>query len=122
MPSNFASLRADEGWIRAVALSPDRKQLCWLTLLPEDTLNEKSGVDLGSVATFWVTKNDGSDKRQIARIELPTVRRWVQRGEHSDWNTGVPHGVSWTCDGKQITYVHNTQLWSIKVDTGGVNK
>lgn len=100
-------------WVRAVSLSPDRKRLCWLTLALSDPIGNSFGGLPGAVADIWLTEIDGANKRFVTRVELPDVRLGAIEHETSDISTGVPHSLSWSIDGKQISYLHNSQIWIV---------
>jgi hypothetical protein len=56
--------------------------------------------------SLWTSRLDGSDMREIGQQDAPRV---------DGWNTSL-YDLSWTPDGKRLSFVCDGALWTLPAD------
>jgi len=135
LPFSLVDSTTNRSRVREVALSPDGKHLCWLVLThyePEPTILSKLEARFpkagnliphkpkehadATVATFWTTWLDGTHKHRLSHITLDKVSSmWLNLPPmNPDSLEGITPGrMTWSHDGKHITYWLNGKFWTI---------
>jgi len=135
LPFSLMDSTTNRSLVREVALSPDGKHLCWLVLSPfepEPTILSKLEAWFpkagnliprkpnkhadATIATFWTTALDGTHKQRITSITLDKVSSTLL--DMTDWSPDplggiTPGEMTWSHEGKHITYRLNRELWAI---------
>jgi len=135
LPFSLVDSTTNRSRVREVALSPDGKRLCWLVLSPyepEPTILSKLEAGFpkagnliphkpnehadATVATFWTTALDGTQKQRLSQITLDKVSSMLldMPPMNPDSLEGITPGrMTWSHGGKHITYWLTGKFWTI---------